>query len=51
MKKREKISNIKHIKQGMSKDFVKLKEKRKRDIKKPKMSVHIKTGKGRGRVK
>jgi hypothetical protein len=48
---KEKRSNIKFIRPGMSDDFVKIKEKRKRSIKKPKRSVHIKSNIGRGKGK
>jgi len=48
---KEKRLNTKFIEPGMSNDLVRTKEKGKRSIKKPKRSVHIKSGKGRDKVK
>lgn len=48
---KEKRSNSKFIKHGMSDDLVKIKPKSKRSVKKPKRSVHIKSGSGRGKGK
>ena len=48
---KEKRLNTKFIEPGMSNDFVRTKEKGKKSIKKPKRSVHIKSGKGRDKGK